>query len=90
MPRIAKPPSPTTRLRDAYADNREAYGGTRHEKGFQVAVDSVIAHLGDVDIRTLTPKSAMHGGASSACASDHQHRSVFNTRLRNGRLANIS
>lgn len=50
------PQQASVKLTDAYVYDREAHGGERYEKIFQVSVDSIVLHLGDVNILTMTPK----------------------------------
>ena len=51
-----EPEQPVVKISEAYAYDLKTHGGDRFEKVFKIAVDTVIDHLGDVNILTMTPK----------------------------------
>jgi integrase len=51
-----EPQKPAVKISEAYAYDLKTHGGDRFEKVFKIAVDTVVEHLGDIDILTMTPK----------------------------------
>lgn len=56
----AEPFQPNIPISEAYTYDRNTHGASRNEKVFQVAVESVIALIGDMDIMTMTPKDVQN------------------------------
>ncbi|MEL6362046.1 MAG: hypothetical protein AAFR21_13275 [Pseudomonadota bacterium] len=60
----------TVTISEAYAYDLKTHGGDRFEKVFKIAVDTVIEHLGDVNLLTMTPKDVQTWIAKCAAAGN--------------------